>query len=117
LSSHYPRRQLSPQDQLRWLEDYADDLGHCSPADIRLVCAQWRQGDNKRMPSPGELLAKRMKYVSLPSGPHYSDAPAYEYPLEHRLEMLRKLGELAYEMARKRKLRNTAHAVTPASGS
>lgn len=44
---------------IRWFEDYASDLmgGGYTPSDVRLGCAIWRQGENKRMPSPGELLA------------------------------------------------------------
>lgn len=64
LSLHYPRRQLSPKDQLRWLEDYADDMGGYRPMDVRLACAQWRQSEARGMPTPGELITKCRAMVS-----------------------------------------------------
>jgi hypothetical protein len=75
LSLHYPRRQLSQQDFARWLEDYANDLAVFSPADIRLACIQWRQSDARRMPTPGELIAKVNSMRGDRSGSRYIEPP------------------------------------------
>lgn len=59
MSLHYPRRQLAPADFERWLDDYVDDLTRngFDAVDVRIACRNWRDGDTRKMPTPGELLA------------------------------------------------------------
>lgn len=65
LSLHYPKRQLAAADLFRWLEDFANDLSAYSPADVRTVCAMWRQGEGhpQRMATPAELASMCRKLV------------------------------------------------------
>jgi hypothetical protein len=58
LASHYPRRKLSAAEKSRWIADYIETMGEVELLDVRLACRLWRESDEKRMPTPGQLLAK-----------------------------------------------------------
>ena len=86
LSSHYPRRQLSPGDYERWLSDYAGDLETLAASDVRLACAIWRQGESKKMPTPGELKAACNRLHSIEQAARVIEPPPRYVPSpeEHR---------------------------------
>lgn len=58
LASHYPARKLAAAEKSRWLADYAETLADVDMLDVRIACRLWRESDEKRMPTPGQLLAK-----------------------------------------------------------
>lgn len=56
LSTHYPRGPRSPDQHMRFLEDYLDDLKDFSLEQVRAACRRWRQSDATKFPHSGQLM-------------------------------------------------------------
>lgn len=71
---------MAPGDYERWLLDYAEDLSAFSISDVRLACAMWRQGEHRRMASPGELMATCRRMTAALPRPHHEPEPEPRVP-------------------------------------
>lgn len=47
---------MSVEDRSRWMKDWCSDLANFPVEAIKLACTRWRQSDNTRFPTPGQLL-------------------------------------------------------------
>lgn len=108
LSQHYPRRQLSASDQVRWFEDYAADLAHAGfdAMDVRVACTNWRTSPEKHMPTPGQLLAYCRRVFRAPTSQAVAALPGQRdfQPVEKHDWVSRGLRELAETMRRSNRL-------------
>ena len=104
LSQHYPRRQLSAADQVRWFEDYANDLSDAGfdATDVRIACANWRTSEEKSMPTPGQLLAYCRKVFRPERVAALIEPPPQRarVSLEERARVKRMLEDLAVDLRR-----------------
>lgn len=65
LSGHYPRQQRDETAAREWARDWLEDLGDMPPAVIEEACAEWRRSDERWMPTPGQLLAKANRILTM----------------------------------------------------
>lgn len=65
LSGHYPRMQRDEVAAREWAKDWLEDLGDMPPGVIEEACAEWRRSDEKWMPTPGQLLAKANRILTM----------------------------------------------------
>ncbi len=65
LSGHYPRMQRDTVAAREWAKDWLDDVGHMPPGVIEEACAEWRRSDEKWMPTPGQLLSKADRILTM----------------------------------------------------
>lgn len=56
LSTHYPRGPRSPDQHMRFLEDYLDDLKDFTNDQVKAACRRWRQSDATKFPTSGQLM-------------------------------------------------------------
>lgn len=47
---------MSVEQRGVWMRDWADDLGEYPIEAIRMACRDWRQGGERKFPTPGQLL-------------------------------------------------------------
>ncbi|MBR7619964.1 hypothetical protein JKL49_11240 [Phenylobacterium sp. 20VBR1] len=56
LAVHCRPPLMSVEDRSRWMVDWCSDLANFPIEAIKLACTRWRQGENTRFPTPGQLL-------------------------------------------------------------
>ena len=65
LSSHYPRMSRDDAAADQWARDWLDDTAHLPPFVVKQACDEWRRSDERWMPTPGQLLAKANRIMSM----------------------------------------------------
>ena len=56
LTVHCRPPLMSSEERARWLMDWCEDLKDAPLAAIKHACSRWRQGEDRRFPTPGQLL-------------------------------------------------------------
>lgn len=56
LAVHCRPPLMSVEDRSRWMVDWCSDLASFPIEAIKLACTRWRQSENTRFPTPGQLL-------------------------------------------------------------
>lgn len=56
LAVHCRPPLMSVDDRSRWLKDWCDDLAEFDGDAVRLAITRWRQSENTKFPTPGQLL-------------------------------------------------------------
>ena len=56
LAVHCRPPLMSVEDRSRWMRDWCSDLASFPIEAIKLACTRWRQSENTRFPTPGQLL-------------------------------------------------------------
>lgn len=56
LAVHCRPPLMSTDDRAHWMRDWCEDLKDFPVENIRMACARWRQGEDRRFPMPGQLL-------------------------------------------------------------
>lgn len=69
LAAHYPMSHREPDDEARWLADYASDLREFDPEIVRRACFTWRQSMATRFPTPGQMRVECRKLKPREDGP------------------------------------------------
>jgi hypothetical protein len=56
LAVHCPPRMMTTEARALWMRDWCSDLSSFPVSAIRAAFTSWRNGDNARFPTPGQIL-------------------------------------------------------------
>lgn len=87
LAVHCRAPLMSVEDRSRWMRDWCDDLKEFDGDAIRLAITRWRQSENTKFPTPGQLLPLVRMASKRNRSPADSDNPrVWTWPSEQELE-------------------------------
>lgn len=86
LAVHCRPPLMSVDDRSRWMKDWCDDLRQFPGDAIRTACGRWRQGENTKFPTPGQLLPLVRSIAKPAHRPAADDIPTvWKWPSEEEL--------------------------------